>query len=113
MKLNEMQLYSALNEFIEREIMPLGASMNLTEQFGYGFKVGIIKRVIQNMVKGYLSKKEIKTFGIVDDDGNIDIEILYQSASDMFKQIKEFDYLGFTFKEQDLSRLYSIMQKYA
>lgn len=28
-----MQLYNALNEFIDRDIMPLGASMNIKNQF--------------------------------------------------------------------------------
>ena len=113
MKLNEMQLYSALNEFIEREIMPLGASMDLKEQFLFGFKMGIVKRKIQGIVKGYLSKQELKMLELIDENGNLDIDTLYQSASDMFNQIKQFEIGGITFKENDLGRLYSIMQKYA
>jgi GTPase involved in cell partitioning and DNA repair len=113
MKLNEMQLYSALNEFIDKELMPLGASMDLKEQFVFGFKMGIIKRKAQTLVKSYLNKQEIKMLDLIDENRQIDVETMYQSAMDMFSQVKELEIAGITFKEQDLSRLYSIMQKYA
>lgn len=112
MKINEMQLYSALTEFIDREIVPLGATMNLTDQFMFGLKIGIVKRKIQNVVKGYLAKPEMKSLGIVDKDGAIDIETIYQSAMDMMKQMQQIDIGGITFKEADLQKLYGIMQKY-
>lgn len=113
MRLNEMQLYSSINEFIDREIMPLGASMDLKEQFVFGFKMGIIKRKAQTLVKSYLGKKEFKMLDLIDENGYIDIDIMYQSAMDMFAQVKELEVAGITFKEQDLSKFYSIMQKYA
>lgn len=113
MKLNEMQLYSAINEFIEREIMPLGATMDLKGQFFFGFKIGIAKRKIQNVVKDFLSKPEMKTLGLVDGNGYIDIDTMYQSASDVMGQMKQIEISGITFKENDLQKLYGIMQRYA
>ena len=113
MRLSETQLYSALNEFIDREVAPLGASMNLTEQFLFGFKVGIAKRKIQSVVKGYLSNKEAKMLGLIDADGYIDIDTLYQSASDVMSQMKKLEIAGITFKDSDLQTLYGIMQKYS
>jgi hypothetical protein len=113
MKFNEMQLYSAINEFIDREIMPLGASMSLTDQFIFGFKMGIVKRRIQVLVKDYLSKKEFKALGLIDENGYIDIDTMYQSASDVMGQMKQIEIAGITFKENDLQKLYGIMQKYA
>lgn len=113
MRVNEMQLYSAINEYIDREIMPLGATMNLTEQFAFGFKMGIAKRKIQNAVKGYLSKKEVKMLDLVDENGYIDVETMYQSASDVMSQMKQLEIAGITFKDTDLQKLYGIMQKYA
>ena len=44
MKLSEDRLYSAINEFIDRVIMPLGSNMSLSEQFFFGAKMGIVKR---------------------------------------------------------------------
>lgn len=113
MKITETQLYPALNEFIERSIMPLGASMNLQDQFLFGFKIGIAKRKIQNVIKSYLAKDSIKAFDLVDEQGYIDIETMYQSALDVFSQMKQIEVLGITFREDDLQTLYSIIQKYA
>ena len=113
MRVNEMQLYSALNEFIDREIMPLGANMNLTEQFLFGFKVGVAKRKIQHIVKTYLSRKEIIALDLVDDKGYIDVDTMYQSASDVMSQMKQLDIGGITLKENDLQKLYGYAQRYA
>lgn len=113
MRVNEMQLYSAVNEFIDREIMPLGASMKLTDQFVFSFKMGIVKRKIQDVVKGYLHNDKIKIFGLVDENGYIDIDTMYQSAQDVMAQMRELDIAGIVFKENDLQKLYGIMQKYA
>lgn len=113
MKLNEFQLYSAINEFIDREIMPLGATMNLTDQFLFVFKMGVVKRKLQDVVKNYLKSDMAKTLMLVDENSNIDIDTLYQSAMDVFSNMKQIEVGGITFKETDLQNLYGIMQKYA
>ena len=114
MKLNEGQLYSSINEFIDREIMPLGATMNLTEQFLFGVKMGVVKRKVQNIVKQNLySNNALKAFGIVDENGYVDIDTLYESASDTMSQMKQLDVMGITFKDTDLQKMYGIMQRYA
>lgn len=113
MKLNEVQLYSAINEFVDREIMPLGANMNMTEQFLFGFKIGIAKRKMQSLIKKYLGDKSVMALGLVDENGYIDIDTIYQSAIDVMGQMKQLDIAGITFKDADLQKLYGIMQKYA
>ncbi len=113
MKMNEMQLYSAINEFIDRDIMPLGATMKLTDQFLFGVKIGVVKRKIQSIVKGYLNKPELKTLELIDENGYIDIDTMYDSASDVMSQMKQLEVAGITFKLSDLQNLYGIMQKYA
>lgn len=113
MRVSEMQLYPAITEFIERELMPLGATMNLTEQFLFGFKMGVLKRKIQDLVKGYLSNNGLKMLGIVDENGCIDIDTLYQSASDVMERMTQVTVMGFNFKANDLQNLYGIIQKYA
>jgi hypothetical protein len=113
MRLNEAQIYSAISEYIDREIMPLGATMNLPDQFVFGFKMGIVKRKIQNVVKGYLHNDKLKIFELVDENGYVDVDTLYQSACDVMKQMVQLDVAGITFKESDLQKLHGIMQKYA
>ena len=113
MRLNEMQLYSVINEYIDRELMPLGATMDLTQQFVHGFKMGIAKRQVQNLVKGLLNKKELKMIGVIDENGYVDVELLYQAASDTMHQMKQLEIAGITFRDSDLQKLYGIIQKYA
>lgn len=113
MKLKEMQLYSAFNEFIDREIIPLGATMDLKEQFLFAFKMGIAKRKIQSIVKRYIASDEVKTFELIDNNGYIDIDTMYQSACDAMEQMKQLEIAGITFKDSDLQKLYGIMQKYS
>ena len=113
MKISEMQLYSAINEFISREIEPLGASMNYLQQMGFGLKIGMVKHSIQNLVKSNIGKNELKILGIVDENGNIDIEPIYQSAMDMMKKMQKIEVAGITFRENDLQNLYGTMQRYA
>jgi hypothetical protein len=113
MKINEMQLYSALNEFIDREIMPLGASMDLISQLLYGTKIGIVKRKAETIIKKYLAKPEVKMLELVDENGLIDIDPIYQSAMDMMNKMQKVEIGGITFKENDLQNLYGILQRYA
>lgn len=113
MKLTEMQLYSALNEYLDREIMPLGANMQMLNQFLFGMQVGVLKRKIQPIVQSYLNNGAIKALDLVDKDGKIDIDTLYNSAMDMFKQMKYIEVIGVRLSEIDLQKLYGIMQKYA
>lgn len=112
MKINEMQLYSALTEYIDREIMPLTASMDLTKQFMFGLKVGVVKRRIENVVRSYLRSAEMSVLDIVDDNGNIDIEPIYQSAMDMMTKMQKLELGGISFTQADLQKLYGIMQRY-
>ena len=113
MKLNEMQLYSAINEYIDREILPLGATMNITDQFIFGFKVGIAKRKIQDIIKPYFKTEMAKTLALIDENGYIDIDTIYSAASDVMQNMKQLEIAGITFKNEDLQKLYGIMQKYA
>ena len=113
MKIKEGQLYSAINEYIEREIMPLGATLNMTEQFMFYFKVGVAKRKIEGIVKEAVAHGKSSMFAVVDADGNIDVDTLYQSASDAMSQMKQIEIGGITFRDNDLQKLYGIIQKYA
>jgi hypothetical protein len=113
MKVTEMQLYPAINEFIEREIVPLGATMNIPEQFVFGVKIGVIKRKIQDVVKNYVKSAKMQILGLVDDSGAIDIDTIYEAALDAMQPIKQLDIAGLSFKDTDLQKLYGMLQKYA
>lgn len=112
MKLTEMQLYSALNEYIDREIMPLGANMKMLEQFMFGVQIGVIKRKIQSVVKSYINSPSIKALGLIDENGLIDIDTIYNAAADTFKQMNYIEVGGVRLSETDLQKLYGTMRKY-
>lgn len=112
MKLTEMQLYSALNEYIDREIMPLGANMKMLEQFMFGVQIGVIKRKIQSVVKSYINSPAIKALGLIDENGLIDIDTIYNAAADTFKQMSYIEVGGVRLSEPDLQKLYGTMRKY-
>jgi hypothetical protein len=113
MRINDAQLHLAINEFIDREILPLSSNMAFPQQFVFGFKMGVIKRKIKDVVNGYLSKGELKMLGLVDENGYIDAETMYQAAVEQFKHIPSVELAGITFKETDLQNLYNTIQKYA
>ena len=113
MKINQAQLYAAINEFIDREIIPLSATMDIPKQFMFGIKIGVVKRKIESIVKSYLNRKEIQLLELIDANGNIDIDPIYGSAVDMMQQLQQLEIGGITFKMSDLQNLYGIMQKYA
>ena len=113
MKINEMQLYSALNEYIDRELLPLGASMDFIQQILYGTKIGVIKRRAEVVIKKYLNKPEMKMLELVDENDLIDIEPIYQSAMDMINKMQKVEIGGITFKPNDLQNLYSTLQRHA
>ena len=113
MKITEAQLYAAINEFINREIMPLAATMDLKKQFIFGLKLGVVKYRVEDLVKTYLNQNEIKLLKLVDEDGKIDIEPIYKAALDAIRNVQKIEVLGITLNERDLQSLYNIMQYFA
>jgi hypothetical protein len=113
MKITQAQLYAAINEFINREIVPLSATMDLPKQLLFGIKIGVVKHKIEDIVKNYLTNSGFKLLELVDSNGYIDIETIYNAALDTMQQIPQFEIGGITFKISDLQKLYGIMQKYA
>ena len=113
MKIKEMQLYVALNEFIEKELMPLGSTMDFKQQCLYGVKIELIKYGAQKQIKKFLKSNAIKQLELLDENGNIEIQPLYEAVISTVKKMGKFEIDDFTFRENDLQNLYNIAQKYA
>lgn len=113
MKINQAQLTAALSEYIDRELMPIGATLDSVEQFMFYFKMGIAKRKVDGIVKNAFTRGKATMFGVVDDNGDIDVDTLYQSASDAMSQTRQIEIAGITFREGDLQKLYGIIQRHA
>lgn len=107
MKLTEGQIISAINEYIDKELMPLSSGMSMTEQFLHGFKMGIAKRKIPAVVQGKLANPMLK-----DAEGKIDADILFDSAAESMNRVHQVEIAGFKFNAQDLAKLREIAKRY-
>lgn len=113
MKINAGQLYASINEFIDQAVIPLSASMNLTDQFLFGIKIGIARKKLEDVINTYINSGGAKTLGLVDENGYVDIDTIYQSACESISKVGHIDVGGITFKDSDLHMLYSIMQRHS
>jgi hypothetical protein len=112
-KLNESKVSTAINEYIDSELVPMTANMGSLEQFTFGLTLGIFRRKLQGLVKKMLENKTMHVLGVVDEQGNIDVETAYLAASDVLKNGNSVEVGGIRFTCKDLDKLYSIMQRYA
>lgn len=110
MKVTQGQLLEAINEFIDTDILAHTNAMGSLEQFMFGVKVGVIKRSLPNKLNDYLNGTEVKTLGIVDDDG-IDVDIIYGAAKDAMARVGTIEYNSIRFNVSDIDKLYSIISK--
>lgn len=111
--ISEAQLYQAINEYIDTHVLTIGASMDQLEQFGFGVKVGIIKRVIPTKLKSIMADPSLKQFNIITNKNEVDENMLYDVLSEQFGRLKELNIAGFKIKQDDLDNLYKVVKKYA
>jgi hypothetical protein len=113
MKITEGQFYLAINEFIEREIIPLGASYDAMEQILFYGKIEFAKLSIKKTVKNMFANDHKSIFSIIDENKSVEIDDLYEIAQNSLSRVKILKIAGFEFREDDLQKLYGIIQKYA
>ena len=109
----EAQLYQAINEYIDTHVLTIGATMDQLGQFGFGVKVGIIKKVIPTKLRSIMAEPSLKQFNIITDKNEIDEDMLYEVLSEQFAKMKELHIAGFVIKQTDLDDLYKVVKKYA
>ena len=107
MMLTEGQIISAINEYVDKELMPLSSGMSMTDQFVHGFKVGVAKRRIPAIVHEKLANPMLK-----DAEGKIDVDLLFEAAEESMNRVHQVEIAGFTFKAQDLAKLREIAKRY-
>ena len=109
----ETQLYQAINEYIDTNVMTIGTNMDQLGQFGFGVKVGIIKRLIPTKLKSIMAEPSLKQFNIITDKNEVDEDMLYEVLTEQFTRMKELNIAGFKVKQNDLDDLYKVVKKYA
>lgn len=107
------QLYQAINEYIDTNVMKLCPTQGAMAQLGFGVKVGIIKRVIPSKLDTILADPALKELSIISDKNELDEKLLYEVFTEQFDRMKEIHIAGFTLKQNDLDDLYKVVKKYA
>lgn len=109
--MNAAHIVRAVHEYIDTELAPGAASMPALDQFLYGLKLGIAKRKAESVVANLIETQRGGTLGVVDADGNVDIDVLFQSAIDSIHRVESIEIGGFRFKESDINKLYGILKR--
>ncbi|MBO7158130.1 MAG: hypothetical protein J6W31_05960 [Clostridia bacterium] len=108
--MNAAHIVRGVNEFIDTELAPSGASLPALDQFLFGLKLGIAKRKAESVVAGLIEGSG-KAIGVVDSEGNVDIDTVYHSALDAIRRVDSIDISGFKFREADINKLYGLIKK--
>lgn len=108
MKLRTNKFSEIVSEFLLNRVVakaPTSAS-----QFGFGFLVPYVARSAQGMADNPI----LKSLGVVDADGSIDLDAARASAIDaLSKTGGKVTAYGITFDRSDVDALFEMAQKYA
>lgn len=111
MKTSIQSVMAGISAYIDQEIVPIGATMKNLDQFLFGMKVGVIRGKLEAMVRDFVMSDMAKAVKLVDEEGKIDIDTLYQSAVSSIKPISYIDIAGIRLNENDISKLYNYIKE--
>lgn len=106
------QAQAGLLKYIDTDIMP---HLSGIKKIGLGVYAGLAGQNIAAIMERYRKHPAIEMLGVVDENGNIDIDALYRAALPMFaegqKTAINLPLLGeLTVDKSDLEKLYRYMR---
>jgi hypothetical protein len=110
MKVSFDKLMSAINTYIEHDLMPLSASMGKLEQFLFGVKMGIFKEKAGGAIMDFIQGSMAQTFKLVDENGNIDVDVFYNAAKNAMRPLSYIEVAGIRLNEADIDKIYSYLR---
>lgn len=110
MVITQGQLIEVVNEYIDTDIMAHCNKLSSLEQLMFGIKVGVIKQSVPQMLDNYFSKPEMKLVGVMTDEG-INLDLIYNAATDTMKRLGTVEYAKFKFNQSDIDKLYEIAKR--
>ena len=111
MRTSMQSVMAGVSAYIDREIAPMGATMKNLDQFLFGVKVGIIRGRLEGIVRGFVGSEMAKTAQLVDEEGNIDIDTIYQASISSMSSVRYIDIAGIQLNETDLNKLYNYIKE--
>lgn len=104
MVVNLEQVQIGLITFIENEIASKATGF---KKFSIYFLIPTIK----NIVVEYFNKIKKMMPDFFDENGNIYIDKVYNTAKDAIKKSGQFEFMGIIFNETDIDKLYSFIKQ--
>lgn len=68
--------------------------------------IALLTPKLDEMYEQYKHNPVIKALGIVKDNDEIDMPVLYRAMKEAIRKVERFEYMGIIFNEQDVDILY-------
>ena len=110
MKIAVGNVTPVVTEFFDQVIMPSAMQAGGLKAFAVGFIGGLVARQTPAMVDQYLPLA--KSFGLVDENGLLDIDMLHDEATKALSR-SPLAVAGYRVDQSDLDRIRDIARKFA
>ena len=107
MKMSPTDLPAVLGEYLDAAIFPKG---NLRQKFSAGAIQFIVSMQMSKIMEQY--GPTMAMIGVLDSDGNIDIDTAHNIAKFAIDKSEKVDLLGYFMDSSDIELIYSIAKKY-
>lgn len=107
MKVNTEQLQRAIMQFFDSEIVAKATGF---KKFTMGLIAELYRPKINNIISALTNNTLVKMSDIVDENGLIDVDHLYNAAKESIKKSGQFIVFDIIFNETDIDKLYNIIQ---
>ena len=107
MKINVEQLQHAVTEYFNQEILAKAAGW---KKFYTALIFNMYKTKFVNMFNTLSNTPIIKMADIIDENGFIEIDALYNASKDAVQKSGQFEVMGIIFNETDIDKLYSYLK---
>ena len=108
MKINTEQLQRAIVQYFDSEIV---AKATGVKKFTMGLVAELYRPKITSLITSLTNNSLIKMSDIVDENGLINIDQLYNAAKESIKKSGQFILFDIIFNETDVDKLYNIIQQ--
>jgi hypothetical protein len=105
MFVNTEQIQVGVVNFMENEIAKKAVG---AQKFGVYFAMPIVGKKIANYVNGFAQNEFTKEF--FDENGNVDLDTIYNMAKDAVRKSGQFVLYGIVFNETDIDKLYNYIR---
>lgn len=109
MKMAVGNLPQVVLEYFDAVVLPAAARAGGAAPFLAGMAGGLVAQRAPAMVEQYLPV--LRTLGVVDDNSNIDVDLIYESASKSLEK-NPFTVAGYQPNKDDLDKLKALMEKH-